>query len=86
MSLAEDDSKQQYKKIHVFSGHFYDHAGAAMQYGEHLPMEEVYGYTGSNWALPLDKHLHRIAPAATMVFDFGSKKLSCGIVKSLFHS
>jgi hypothetical protein len=57
-----------------FSGHFNDHAGAAMQYSAHCPMEEVRGYTGSHWTLPLGEYLHHIASADAMVIDFCLKK------------
>jgi len=36
-------------------------------------MEEVYGYTESQWTPPSGNCLHRIAPEAAMVINFGSK-------------
>jgi hypothetical protein len=35
---------------------------------------------------PLGKYLPQIAPADTMVIDFGVKKMSCGVVKLLFEA
>jgi hypothetical protein len=67
---GEIDNVEKYMS---FSGHFDDHAGAAMQYDVHLSMEEVHGFTRSHWMPPLGKYLHRIAPVATMVINFGSK-------------
>jgi hypothetical protein len=46
-------------------------------------MQHVQGYLRSHWTSPLGKYLPCITQADAMVIHFWSKKLSCGIVKSL---
>ena len=48
-------------------------------------MQHVQGYLRSHWTPPLGDYLPGIALADAMVIDFWPKKLSCGIVKSLFE-
>ena len=47
------------------------------------PVRQVKGYHIYHWTPQLGKYLPCIAPADTMVINFGVNKLSCGIVKSL---
>jgi hypothetical protein len=54
-------------------GHFDGHDNGPIQCWAHRPIQQVYGYSRCHWTPPLGKYLHRIAPAATMVIDFGSK-------------
>jgi hypothetical protein len=42
----------------------------AVQRGAHCLMEHIQGYTGSHWMPPLGECLHRITPAAAMVYEF----------------
>jgi hypothetical protein len=46
-------------------------------------MQHVQGYLRSHWTPQLGKYLPHIALADAMGIDFWSKKLSCGVVKSL---
>jgi hypothetical protein len=39
-----------------FAGHFDGHGGAPVQYGTHCPMEEVQGFTKSQWMPPPGKY------------------------------
>ena len=45
------------------AGHFDGHAKALKQYMRHRPMEDIHGYSGSHWALPLGDYSLHIAPA-----------------------
>jgi len=49
---------------------FGGHGDAAVQCGEHRPMEHIQGFTRSHWMPPSGECLRRIAPAAAMVDDF----------------
>jgi hypothetical protein len=61
------------KKFRQIAGNFDGHADAAVQCGMHCPMEHIPGFTRSHWMPLLGKCLHRIAPAAAKVIDFGCK-------------
>jgi hypothetical protein len=52
------------------------HADVAVQFGTHPPMDLITGFTRSHWMPPLGECLHRIAPAAAKVIDFGCKHKS----------
>jgi hypothetical protein len=58
------------------AGNFDGHADAAVQCRTHSLMEHIPGFTRSHWMLQLSKCLHRIAPAAAKVIDFGCKHKS----------
>jgi hypothetical protein len=64
------------KKCRQIAGDFDCHADASVQYGTHCPMEHIPGFTRRNWMPPSGKILHRIAPAAAKVIDFGCKHKS----------
>jgi hypothetical protein len=55
------------EKFRQIAGNFNHHADAAVQCGEHCPMEHIQSFTRSHWMLPSGKCLRRIAPAAVMV-------------------
>jgi hypothetical protein len=61
------------RKCRQIAGDFDCHADAVVGCGVHHPMEHILGFTRSHWMLPLGQCLHRIAVAAAMVDDFGSK-------------
>ncbi len=48
-----------------------------------VPVRQVQGYHRCHWTPPLGNFLHRIAPANTMVINFGVKKQVVAFVKSL---
>jgi hypothetical protein len=61
------------KKCRQIAGNFDCHAGAAVRRGADRPMEHIQGFTRSHW-MPLSAEcLRPIAPAATMVDNFGRK-------------
>ncbi len=64
------------KKCRQIAGNFDGHADAAVWCGTHRPMEHIPGFTRRHWMLPSGKCLHRIAPAAAKVIDFGCKHKS----------
>ena len=64
------------KKCRQIAGNFDGYTDAAVQCGMHPPMENIPGFTRSHWMLPSGKCLHRIAPAAAKVVDFGCKHKS----------
>jgi hypothetical protein len=64
------------KKCRQIAGIFDGHADAGVQCTTHCPMEHIPGFTRSHWMLPLGKCLHRIAPTAAKVIDFGCKHKS----------
>jgi hypothetical protein len=64
------------KKCWQIAGNFDGHADGAVQCGTHCLMEHIPGFTRSHWMLPSGKCLHRIAPAAAKIIDFGCKHKS----------
>jgi hypothetical protein len=54
-------------------GHFEGHDDAPGQCQAHRPTKHAQGYLRSHWTPPSGKYLTRIAPADTMVIDFGVK-------------
>jgi hypothetical protein len=69
-------------KCRQIAGGFDGHADAAVQCGTHRPMERIPGFTRSHWMPPSGECLHRIAPAAAKVIDFGCKHKS--LTKHIF--
>jgi hypothetical protein len=64
------------KKCRQIAGNFYGHADAGVQRGMNHPMEHIPGFTRRHWMPPLGKCLHRIAPVAAKVINFGCKHKS----------
>jgi hypothetical protein len=52
-------NKTTMKKFTNFAGHFDGRGGALEQYRAHRPMEEVQGYVGCHWLLPLSNYCGR---------------------------
>jgi hypothetical protein len=75
MVMANNEINET-KKCRQIAGTFDGHADAAVQCGTHRQMEHIPGFTRSHWMLSLGKCLHRIAPAAAKVIDFGCKHKS----------
>ncbi len=61
------------KKCGRIAGNFDCHADAAVQHGGHRPIEQNQGFLRSHWMPLLGECLHRIAPAADIVDEFGRK-------------
>jgi hypothetical protein len=59
------------KKIREIAGNFDHCADAAVQCGMDCSMEHIPGFIRSHWMLPSGKCLHRIAPMAAKVINFG---------------
>jgi hypothetical protein len=59
------------EKHRQIAGNFDCHADVVVRCGVHRPMEHIPGFTRSYWMPPSGKCLRRIAPAATMVDNFG---------------
>jgi hypothetical protein len=70
------------KKCREIAGNFDHHADAAVQCKMHCPTEHILGFTRSHWMPPSGKCLHRIAPAAAKVINFGCKHKS--LTKQIF--
>jgi hypothetical protein len=64
------------KKCREIAGNFDGHADVAVQCRIHCQMEHIPGFTRRQRMLPLGKCLHRIAPAAAKIVDFGCKHKS----------
>jgi hypothetical protein len=64
------------KKCRQIAGGVDGHADAVVQCGTHCPMERIPGFTRSHWMPPLGECLHRIAPAAAEVIDFGCTQIT----------
>jgi hypothetical protein len=64
------------KKCRQTAGDFDGHGDAAVKCGMHCPMEHILSLTRSYWMLPRGECLHRIAPAAAKVINFGCKHKS----------
>ena len=54
-------------KCASIAGHFDGRVEALKQYMRHCPMENVQGYIGSHWLLPLGNYSFRIAPVDARV-------------------
>jgi hypothetical protein len=61
------------KKCKQIAGNFESHANAAVRCEVHCLMEHIPDFTRSHWMPPSGKCLHRIAPAAAKVINFGCK-------------
>jgi hypothetical protein len=64
------------QKCRQIASNFDCHAAALVQCGTHCLMEHIPGFTRSHWMPPSGKCLHRIAPAAARIIDFGCKHKS----------
>jgi hypothetical protein len=59
-SSRQGNSKKTTTKTYTyFAGHFDGHGDAPVRYSAHCPMEEVQGFTRSNWMPPLGKYYVR---------------------------
>jgi hypothetical protein len=72
---VKTENRQQ-QKCRKIAGNFNHHADVVVQCGTHRLMEHIPGFTRSHWMPPLGECLHRIAPAAAKVIDFGCKHQS----------
>jgi hypothetical protein len=64
------------KKCRQIAGDFDGHVDAAVQCSAHPPMDYIPGFARSHWMPPTGECLHRIAPAAAKVINFGCKHKS----------
>ncbi len=62
---------QQQQKMQGIAGNFDHQADGTVRCEMHCPMEHIPGFTRSLWMLPSGKCLHRIAPVAAKVINFG---------------
>ena len=73
------DNKSTMANICTFiAGRFDGLGNPPLQYRAHRPMEDVLGYIRGHWKPPPGNYLHRIAPAAARVIDFGTHNHDCG--------